>query len=135
MKNRAITAFFLFITISLLPGCSKSITEAFRETQPGQAMYSCVTSDGDLTISSINKDVVDAHLIKNGKDAHLQFSIKPDIGQAKLVGASIEGEEKLTQFSLMINLELMCGGQLSAQMLPDAYNNLRMMNSLSNIFR
>jgi hypothetical protein len=65
----------------------------------------------------------------------MQFSVDGKINQASLVGATIVGEKKLTRFSLMLNLELVCGGDLASKILPDDYRNLQMLNQMQRMFR
>jgi hypothetical protein len=119
----------LLFTLFLVSGCG--IESTFKQTQAGKAIYSCVAGSGQLDVKSMGDDKVEAHLIKADKDVRMQFAVNSSIGQAKLIGAKVAGEEKLSKFTLMLNLELMCGGELSSQMLPDEYNALRMMNTFS----
>ena len=117
----------LLLTLFLVAGCG--VESSFKQTQAGKAVYTCVAGNGQLDVKSIGGDQVEAHIVKADKDVRMQFAVNPSIGQAKLIGAKISGEEKLSKFTLMLNLELMCGGELSSQILPDEYNALKMMNA------
>jgi hypothetical protein len=123
----------------LLLGCMKSAKDEFKETSSGKAMLSCVAGGGSLNIEALNLDGgkkgVNTQLKKNSKEINMQFAVDGSINQASLIGASVPGEKKLTKFSLMLDLELMCGGELASKMLPDDYRNLQMLNQMQGMFR
>lgn len=122
------TNVLIFLAL-VLAGCNMSAESSFKKTQAGSALYSCVSGSGQLNVSSIGKNLVEANLIKNEKDIRMQFSLDPSMNQAKLEGAVVKGENDLTKFSLMLTLELVCSGEIAAKIFPDEYNALRLMNS------
>jgi len=123
----------------LLSGCLKTVKDEFKETGSGKAMLSCVAGGGLLNIEALTLDGgkkgVSTQLKKNSKEINMQFAVDGSINQASLIGASVPGEKKLTKFSLMLDLELMCGGELASKMLPDDYRNLQMLNQMRGVFR
>jgi hypothetical protein len=133
MKIFAITIFSL-----LLSACG-SAKDDFAKTESGMALMACVAGGGSLDIQNVTFDNqekgVDVKLLKNKKNIEMQFSVDGKINQASLVGATIAGEKKLTRFSLMLNVELACGGKLASKILPDDYRNLQMLNQMQGIFR
>ena len=136
MLTKLLIAFFL---ISGLLGCADSSINSFKKTDAGKALLACVSGSGDLNIEELKTDThasaVTAHLHKSDKYIDLQFAIKPDLEQAMLIGATIKGEDNLKKLTLMMNLELVCGGEIAAKILPDEYKNMRMLNRLGGILR
>lgn len=130
--------FAIALTSLLLSACGGAKDE-FAKTDSGRALMACVAGGGSLDIQNIAFDNqqkgVDAKLLKNNKNIEMQFSVDGKINQASLVGASIAGEKNLTRFSLMLNLELVCGGDLASKILPDDYRNLQMLNQFRGILR
>lgn len=122
----------------LLAACGGAKDE-FAKTDSGRALISCVAGGGSLDIQNMTFDNqqkgVDVKLLKNNKNIEMQFAVDGKINQASLVGATIVGEKKLTRFSLMLNLELVCGGELASKILPDDYRNLQMLNQMQRILR
>jgi hypothetical protein len=129
---------FILATISFLASCG-GVTQEFRKTDSGTALLKCVAGGGSLELKDIplesRQKGIDVILIKNNKKIKMQFSVNEKINQASLVGAEIEGEENLTRLLLMINLELLCGGELSSKILPDDYRNLLMIDKFQRMFR
>lgn len=140
MNLSSLRCFIKIILISglaLLASCkdfSSSADSIFKKTSAGKALYSCVSSSGDLKIISnpISQDEfeVNANLIKN-KEYNLQFLVRKKINQVNLTGASVVGEEKLTKLALMLFLEMDCGTEIASQIMPDEYNALRLMQHFS----
>jgi hypothetical protein len=130
--------FTIALTSLLLSGCGGA-KDDFAKTDSGRALMACVAGGGSLDIQNIALDNqqkgVDVKLLKNNKNIEMQFSVDGKINQASLVGATIVGEKKLTRFSLMLNLELVCGGDLASKILPDDYRNLQMLNQMQRMFR
>jgi hypothetical protein len=129
----------LIAVFSLLLSACGSPKDDFAKTESGIALMACVAGGGSLDIQNITFDNqekgVDVKLLKNKKNIEMQFAVDGKINQASLVGASIVGEKKLTRFSLMLNLELACGGKLASKILPDDYRNLEMLNQMQRMFR
>jgi len=125
--------------VSLLLLACGGAKDEFAKTDSGRALMACVAGGGSLDIQNITLDNqqrgVDVKLIKNKKNIEMQFAVDGKINQASLVGASVESEKKLTRFSLMLNLELACGGELASEILPDDYRNLKMLNQMQRMFR
>ncbi len=119
------------LSISACKSPDDQIRDEFKLTATGKALYMCVSTDGNLTVDPISVEgsqkAVNVEL-KKEKSISLQFAINKDLNQAKLIGASVPGEKKLTKLSLMIDLELMCGSDVAAQILPEAYKALSLMN-------
>jgi hypothetical protein len=130
--------FAIALTSLLLSACGGAKDE-FTKTDSGRALMACVAGGGSLDIQNMTFDNqqkgVDVKLLKNNKNIEMQFAVDGKINQASLVGASIAGEKKLTKFSLMLNLELACGGELASKILPDDYRNLQMLNQMQRMFR
>jgi hypothetical protein len=130
--------FAIALTSLLLSACGGAKDE-FAKTDSGRALMACVAGGGSLDIQNMTFDNqqkgVDVKLLKNNKNIEMQFAVDGKINQASLVGASIAGEKKLTKFSLMLNLELACGGELASKILPDDYRNLQMLNQMQRMFR
>jgi hypothetical protein len=124
--------------IVILSACGGARDE-FAKTDSGRALMTCVAGGGSIDIQSIDlgnqQKGVNVKLLKNNKNIEMQFAVDGKINQASLVGATIVGEKKLTRFSLMLNLELVCGGELASKILPDDYRNLQMLNQMQRIFR
>lgn len=128
--------FFLFLigTIFSIVGCKNAddqLRDDFKNTSTGKAVYSCVSTDGDLKIDSVvlenQQKAINVELIKT-KSIELQFSVNKELNQAKLIGASVPGEKKVTKMALMLDLELMCGPEVASQILPEVYKALSIMN-------
>ena len=121
--------FVMLYLVGIVNESSKS-SDNFKNTNAGKALYSCVSSSGKLTISDLKLDSdavgVNVELTKN-KTIKMQFSVDSELNQAKLIGAALPGEDKVSMLVLMLHLEAACGGQVSSQILPDEYNALRMM--------
>lgn len=128
--------FFLFLIVSILSivGCKNAddqLRDDFKNTSTGKALYSCVSTDGDLKIDSVvleNQQKAINVELKKSRTIEMQFSINRELNQAKLIGASIPGEKKVTKMALMIDLELMCGSEVASQILPEVYKALSIMN-------
>ena len=120
----------IFISTIFIFGCGAD--HSFKQTRAGKALYSCVSGDGELSVTSVDGNRVEAHIVKGNKDVRIQFDVNASIGQAKLVAADVAGEKDLSKFSFMLTLEQMCSGELAAQILPDEYNSLR---TLKNFMR
>jgi len=122
----------------LLAACGGAKDE-FAKTDSGIALMACISGGGSLNIENITLDDqkkgVNVQLLKNNKNIELQFAVDGKINQASLVGATIVGEKKLSKFSLMLNLELVCGGKLASKILPDDYRNLQMLNQMQRMLR
>jgi hypothetical protein len=125
----------LFVCISQLSTLTNifggGVEGAFRATQTGKALYSCVSSGGSLNVKPRKLDNggnIEVVLIKDDrKKVTMQFAVDEKLQQAKLVGVEIEGESKTSKFSLMLQLEILCGGELASKMIPDTYNALQLM--------
>jgi hypothetical protein len=116
------------------PSNKKSaIEDAFFKTNSGKALLSCVSNSGKLSTTEYELDngtsIVVVELEKT-KKVIMEFSVDESINQAKLTGAKIPDETKVTKFSLMLTLELMCGGEISSQIFSDEYKSLQMLNIL-----
>lgn len=141
MFNMLLRIFMIGFVAVALTACGKRIEEEFRQTQPGKALYSCVSGSGKLEVtkgkSRDGKNVVDAYLVKGKRDALLTFVVDPDLKQAELIDAAVSDggkvEDNQTRLSLMLHLELMCGGESASMMMPDAYNALRLMGNVSRM--
>ena len=125
---------FLIVTTLLIIGCKNpddQLRDDFKNTSTGKALYSCVSTDGDLKIDSVvleNQQKAINVELKKSRTIEMQFSINRELNQAKLIGASIPGEKKVTKMALMLDLELMCGPEVASQILPEVYKALSIMN-------
>jgi len=125
--------------ISLLLLACSSAKDDFLNTDSGRALMTCVSGGGSLDVQNISLDNqqkgVNVKLIKNSKNIELQFAVDKKLNQASLVGATIAGKKELTKFTLIINLELVCGGELASKIFPDEYRNLQMLNQIRRMLR
>ncbi len=125
--------FGMLYEVGIVSETSKA-SVSFKKTNAGQALYSCVSSSGNINISDFKLDsgaqAVNVKLIKS-KTIELQFSVDSELNQAMLIGARLPGEDKVSKIELMLNLETMCGGKLSSQIMPDEYNALSIMNGMT----
>jgi hypothetical protein len=126
-------------TLSLLLVACGSAKDDFAKTDSGRALLACVAGGGSLDIQNITLDNeqkgVDVNLLKNNKNIGMQFAVDGKTNQASLVGATVVGEKKLSKLSLMLNLEIVCGGDLASKILPDDYKNLQRLNQMQRMFR
>lgn len=106
-------------------GCSNEYS--FKQTQAGKALYGCVAGGGQLDLKGIDGSKVEVRLVKGEDDIRMHFSINSNINQAELIGAEIAGQDQTTRLLLMLKLEMMCGGELASEIMPDAYNKLRLL--------
>lgn len=124
--------------ILFLNSCSVSIENDFKQTNSGKAILACVSGDGKLNFNEISlrdgSKAIEAVIVKNEKEINLQFTVNKSLNQAKLIGASIKDSKDLTKFGLMLNLELLCGGEISSKILPEEYKNLQNLQQLRGIF-
>jgi len=109
-------------------------TSTFKKTDIGSAIYKCVASSGKLNVKSVEfKNVgpgVIVNLEKSNKNVQLKFTVDANINQARMIGATVEGETDLTPISLLFSLETMCGGFLASKIVPDTANAIQMLRSI-----
>lgn len=131
MKSQYILILCLFsLPISGCKSPDDQLRDDFKATATGKALYNCVSSDGNLKIDPVSLESHEKAVnveLKKEKIIKMQFAINKDLNQAKLVGADVPGEKKLTKLSLMLDLELMCGTDTASQILPEAYKALSIM--------
>lgn len=133
--------FKLWLSIVFLLFCAVIVAEdfftnrnvkTFKKTSIGASIYQCVTSDGKLDVQSVKFNNAGQGVIvtleKVNKTVHLKYAVDSNINQARMIGATVDGETDLTSISLLFTLELMCGGSLASSILPDTANSLRMLD-------
>jgi hypothetical protein len=97
---------------------SSGSNKNFKETQAGKALYSCVSTSGDLDVETTGNRV-EAKLSRNNEEIFLQFEINPSINQAKLIGAKVSGKNEISILDLSIHLYFACGDKnVASQILP-----------------
>jgi hypothetical protein len=120
------------------PKVDPTITD-FKASEVGKGLLACVASTGDITFKTFDSEkagkVVEVNINKSNKEVRMQFSYRKDPQQINLVGAQVKGEADTSKFSLMLTLELLCGGPNAAKILPEDYQNMQQMNGLRNMFR
>ena len=125
---------FLFVLLGgLAPSEERKMEDAFKNTNAGKALFSCISNGGNLKVHAFklaNGSIVTEAKLEKDKTINLQFAVDKNLNQAKFTGGEIVGDtSKLTKFLLMLTLENMCGGAVPQQIFSDEYNALQMLNN------
>jgi len=111
-----------------------SIYYYFVEHPIGRSLYGCVSNSGRIEMAAVDGTLL-VHIEKYIGHLLMQFRSSASLGQLTIINAGYGRTFETiayiySQFEMAMYLELSCGSAAAAQVFPDIYNTMRMLNGI-----